>query len=153
MASLVYADYRPIREGDSGWTAKKEKARWYYSPSRKVSIPIRRFQELARGMSYTEYRKKREAMGVPKGSRIKGRYDYRTRADMLKESFARKHGQYTGRDNWNELTDDEKTEFWDIYHKLVEEGTPSYTDYTHYYSDYFDLEYGDYDNIEYGPTP
>lgn len=66
---LTYGDYRPIKQGDNGWSLEKQKARWYYSPSSKTSIPLRQFQKQARGnVSYKTYVKEREKQGILKKS-------------------------------------------------------------------------------------
>lgn len=64
---LTYRDFRPIREGDLGYTAAKAKARWYYSPSTETAITYRRFGTAARGgQSYEKLAKKKQAEGLEK---------------------------------------------------------------------------------------
>lgn len=181
MVKLSHDDYRPIRKGDIGWTEEKQKARWYYSPSSHNSITLRQFQKFARGgVTYEKYVRKREAAGIarkkyaPRKPKIvvvetprkplshqqkrrqkqgTARTKYIQRALELKDSFARKRSQQLGYGIvWEDLTDKDKTKFWQVYHELVDH-LPSENDYTDYYDDFFDYSYEDIGDLEYGETP
>ena len=171
---LVYRDYRPIKQGDRGWTPAREKARWMYSPSLPMSsvgatrnpMPRRQFDTLAHGGTEYEERvkgqpKKRYKPRIAK-RRIsrrepisRERLEGRERRDYLQERYLDRLAIYKGyRQEWDDLTDNEKTEFWTLYHRLMDgRDQPSFRDYQDYYEDYFDMSYSDYDNFEYGETP
>jgi hypothetical protein len=180
--TLVYSDYRPIKQGDKGWTPQLEKARNYYSPSRPLNsnstknqnpMPVGKFQYYAKGgtdkpKQYTEYRKERAAKPTRR-YRIKrpekpfggvilkpGKYiNYRERADFLKEAYVRRISEIEGvQHSWDDLPRYQQTEFWKLYHELVDDSEmPSYRDYQNFYEDYFDLSYDELGDMEYGPTP
>jgi hypothetical protein len=178
---LTYRDFRPIRKGDAGWTEKKQKARTYYSPSTQQSIPLRTFQAGARGATYKEFVQQREKKGEkPKKYKIRvlevtpvvhsaptgrGRRrliespgkeysKYIERSIFFKNKYARKISEDYGYElAWADMPDDEKKQFWDLYHEIVHQGPPAEEEYATTYEDYF----GEYDDalndIEYGDTP
>lgn len=79
--SLHYEDFREMKPGESGhwykerkgktrrvtYKDKPPKGRWYISPSTHEVIPLRQFQQRARGgVTYKEYVEIREKQGIPK---------------------------------------------------------------------------------------
>ena len=175
---LEYRDFRPIREGDKGWTPELQKSRHYYSPSTGEKLTLRKFQEKARGASYTEFVKQRQAKGeqprrnkprtpAPSGKPIEvvvkpkhrlldkyirkekpGRMHtlYVERAMFMKERFAEKiSNEYGYQVDWTDMSDEEKTTFWEVYHDMVDDNKPSRDEFLDYYSDFFDGDYEDFD--------
>lgn len=192
---LVYKDFRPIRQGDAGWTPEKEKSRWHYSPSSEVSISYRRFVTAAQGgKSYEQQVKEKEKKGYvkrqykprktptkkkptstkkkpspkkPIAKKVQKSTNFvaeqvkamrhkkiENRLEYLQDAFARKQADYTGISrSWDELSDQEKTLFWDIYHDFAYHGQPSQQEFSNYYQNFFDMEYSETDDIAYGETP
>jgi hypothetical protein len=79
---------------------------------------------------------------------------YRERVLFLQKSYAQKVEQETGYEiDFDSLSDAQRTEFWQVYHQLMDEGRPSKDRIKYYYDDFFDTSYEEYEDLEYGPTP
>lgn len=172
---LQYKDYRPIREGDVGYSDIRKKARWYYSPSTHTSITYRQYVTLSRGMSYERYAQEKQKKGVikkqyrPRKGKVTGgviqkpekplsekkryykgvkRSKYIERALILKDAYAHKKGT-----RFEDLSDLDKTIFWEVYHSLVDDHMPTLAEYEEDYADFFDLQYEEIEDLSYGTTP
>lgn len=168
---LTYLDYRPIKEGDEGYTPEKKKARWYYSPSRKYSIPYRTFvTEAGGGITYEKYAAQQRKKGVAKKqykprtkpttprkpkvlTKDEIRKQYIDRVLFLKKRYAKKvAGGYEM--DWDAMPDSEKTLFWQKYHELMDQYSyPTEDEYDENYADYFDMDYEEVYDLTYGETP
>lgn len=156
--ALEYGDFRPIREGDTGHTTdgipvqystSLRKARWYYSPSTQEAIPRRQFQNRARGVTYGQYVKQREAQGIPQQKRpiregtkrykqeqaklvkeqmrrrvkrmIASKEEAQKRSEVFQEAWSRARSREYGVDiSFDQLPNYDQTMFWEKYHELVD---------------------------------
>lgn len=78
----------------------------------------------------------------------------RDRLLILKGAFAKRNSEFRGRDEtWDDMTNNDQTLFWEMYHELVYHGKPGEDEFSNYYENFFDMEYDEVEDLEFGETP